>query len=147
MSIEENKATVRRVFEEVWNKGQVALIDELCAPDFIFHNPSAPDVHTREDVKRMIAQGLSAFPGIHITIEDMIAEGEQVVARLTYRATNTGEFVTLGMRFPPTGKQMMGPEIFIARFASGKVVEAWDQGDDLGAFQQLGLIPAPQAVG
>ncbi len=147
MSIEDNKATVRRVFEEVWNQGQVALIDELCAPDAIFHNPQAPDVHTREDVKRMITQGLSAFPDFHFTIEDMIAEGEQVVARLTYRATHTGEFVMPGMRFPATGKQMTGPEIFIARFAGGKIVEAWDQADDLGAFQQLGLIPMPQAVG
>ncbi len=147
MSIEGNKAALRRVFEEVWNQGKVALIDELFAPNFLYHAPEDPDVRTLEDYKRYITEHHSTFPDLHFTIEDIIAEGEQVVVRYTVHGTNTGDFVLPEMRIPATGKQGTVMGIYIARMASGKVVEVWEQMDTLGMFQQLGLIPVPEPVG
>ncbi len=147
MSTEDNKATVRHFVEEVLNQGKVALLDVLCAPNFILHEPTVSDVLTREDWKPYIIDHRSAFPNLHFTIEDMIAEGEQVAARYTLRGTNTADFVSSEMHLPATGKQITITGIFFVRFAGGRVVEIWDQGDDLGMYQQLGLIPEPQAVG
>ncbi len=147
MSTEDNKATVRRGFEEGLNQGKVAVIDELCAPNFIFHDPDWPDVHTLEDYKRWVIETRSAFPDIHFTIEDMIAEGELVVARFTWRGTNTREIVSSAMRMPAIGKKVMATGISIVRFAGGKAVENWHLADTLGLFQQLGLIPMPEPVG
>lgn len=147
MSTEDNKAAVHRVFEEVWNQGKVAVLDELCAPNFILHETGEPDDLTREDLKSYVTEHHSTFPDLHFTIEDVIAEGEHVVARYTVRGTNTGDFVSPEMRIPATGKQIAVTGIYIARFAGGRAVEAWDQMDTLGLYQQLGLIPVPQPVG
>jgi len=142
MSTEENKALVRRLIEEVWNQGNLAVFDELYAPDFIFHDPGLPLVRTREEDKQWIARILKAFSDFHITIEDLIAEGDQVVVRLTARGTNTGD---LGAQapHPATGKHVTITGNVIARIANGQFVEIWHQVDWLGLFQQLGLIPAP----
>ncbi len=146
MSTVDNKAAVRRVIEEGWNQGRVAVFDELCAPNYIHHDPDQPTVRTHEDYKRWVTEMRSAFPDFHLTIEDMIAEGEQTVTRWTFRGTNTGD-LTMPMHIPATGKQVAVTGITIARFAGGKVVEDWHQVDNLGLFQQLGLIPVPQPVG
>ncbi len=90
MSTEENKALVRRLIEEVMNQGHLAVFDELYAPDFLFHDPGLPQVRTREEDKQWIAGILHAFPDFHLTIDDLIAEGDQVVVRLRARGTNTG---------------------------------------------------------
>src|SRR5690242_7291110 len=81
MSTEENKATVRRLTEEGWNQGNLAVFDELNAPIFIYHDPGAPDVRTIEDYKRWVTENRSVFPDLHFTIEDLIAEGDQLVGR------------------------------------------------------------------
>lgn len=142
MSTEENKATMRRAIEEGWNQGNVAVFDELSAPNWIYHDPGNLDVRTLEDYKRFVSQTRSAFPDLHFTIEDLVAEGDKVVMRGTFRGTNTGDIVA-PMPIPATGKQVTMTGISIARFAGGKAVEVWTQGDNLGLFQQLGLIPAP----
>ncbi len=147
MSTVDNKAVVRRGFEEGWNQGHVALFDELLAPNFLYHDPIWPDVHTREDFKRYVTAVRSAYPDLHFTIEDLFAEGDKVVVRLTFRGTNTGEFVAPTRHRPATGKQVTMTAINIFRFAGGKVVESWTQADYLGLNQQLGLIPVPQPVG
>lgn len=141
MSTEENKATVRRFTEES-NQGNVAALDELCAPNWVYHDPSFPDVRTLADYKRFITETRSAFPDFHVTIEDVIAEGDKVVIRSTWRGTNSGDIVT-PMHIPATGKQVTVTGITIVRFAGGKGVEVWNQQDSLGVFQQLGLIPVP----
>ncbi len=146
MSIEENKATVRRAIEEGRNQGHVAVFDELNASNFINHDPGAPDVRTNEDYKRWVTESLSAFPNLQITIEDLVAEGDQVAMRWTFRGTNTGDLVT-PMPLPATGKQVTVLGITIVRLAGGKAVEVWSQGDTLGFLQQLGLIPAPGQAG
>jgi predicted ester cyclase len=142
MSTEDNKANVRRFTEEGVNQGNVAVFDELCASNWVYHDPSFPNVRTLEDYKRFITETHSAFPDFHVTIEDVIAEGDQVVLRSTWRGTNTGDIVT-PMPLYPTGKQVTVTGITIVRFAGGKGVEVWSQGDSLGLFQQLGLIPLP----
>ena len=142
MSTEDNKATVRRFTEEGWNQGNVAVFDELCAPNWVYHDPFVPDVRTLADYKPWVTESRSAFPDLHFTIEDLVAEGDQVVVRYTLRGTNTGDFVT-PMPLPATGKQVTATGISVVRFAGGKGVEVWNQTDSLGLFQQLGLIPTP----
>jgi steroid delta-isomerase-like uncharacterized protein len=142
MSTEENKATVRRSIEEGWNQGHVAVFDVLNAPNFIYHDPGAPDVLTTEDYKRWVTETRNAFPDLHFTMEDLIAEGDQVAVRWTFRGTHTGELVT-PMPLPATGKQVTGSGIAIGRFAGGKALEVWNQGDTMGFMQQLGVIPTP----
>jgi steroid delta-isomerase-like uncharacterized protein len=146
MSTEENKTTVRRAIEEVWNQGDVALADELYASNVHFQNPSLADVHTCEDFKRLVIAFRGAFPDFHMTIEDMIAEGDLVVTRYTFRGTNTADFV-MPMPLPATGKHVTTTGIVMGRLAGGKFVEILDMSDNLGLFQQLGLIPAPEPVG
>jgi predicted ester cyclase len=142
MSTEENKAIVRRAIEEGWNRGHVAVFDELNAPNFINHDPGAPGVRTKEDYKRWVTESLSAFPNFHMTIEDLIAEGDRVAMRWTFRGTNTGALVT-PMPLPATGKQVTGSGVTIIRLVGEKAVEVWSQGDTLGFLQQLGVIPVP----
>jgi steroid delta-isomerase-like uncharacterized protein len=126
------------------NQGKVAVFDELCAPDFIFHDPDRPDVTTLEDFKRMLTEGRSACPDFHLTIDDLIATDEKVVLRWTWRGTNTGDIVAPTMRIPATGRQVAVTGISIIRFAEKKEVEHWHLEDNVGLFVQLGLIPVPQ---
>ena len=146
MSTEENKALVRRLVEEVWNQGNLAIFDALYAPDFIFHDPGLPQVRTREEDKQWIAGILRAFPDFHITIEDLIAEGDQVVVRLTARGTNIGD-LRVPAPHPATGKHVTITGNIIVCVANGQFMEIWHQVDWLGLFQQLGLIPAPGQAG
>jgi steroid delta-isomerase-like uncharacterized protein len=141
MSTEDNKANDRRALEE-FNQGNVAAFFELFAPNFINHDPGAPWVRTLEDYKQWAIELRNAFPDCHLTIDDLIAEGDQVVVRWTFSGTNTGDMVT-PMPIPATGKQVTITGITIDRFAGGKLVETWQHGDTMGFMQQLGLAPAP----
>jgi steroid delta-isomerase-like uncharacterized protein len=138
MSIEDNKATTRRIFEEVLNKGNLALVDEIVSSDNVFHTPTGP-VHGLEGYKQFVNMYLSAFPDLKFTIEDEIAEGDKVVTRYTSRGTHRADLQGI----PPTGKQVTVTGIVIGRFANGKLVEGWLDFDALGMLQQLGVIPAP----
>ena len=140
MSTEDNKAIVRRWTEEGGNQGNLAVFDELSAPNWVYHDPSFPTVRTLADYKRWVTETRNAFPDNHITIEDMIAEGDKVVLRWTLRGTNTGEIVT-PMPLPATGRQVTISGITIVRIAGGKGVEVWSQMDMLGIMQQIGVIP------
>jgi steroid delta-isomerase-like uncharacterized protein len=137
MSVEQNKANNRRVFEEAFNQGKLAVIDEVCAPNYVLYDPTGP-VHTPEGFKQFISVYRTAFPDLHFTIEDEIAEGDKVVMRWTSRGTHRGEL----MGIPPTGKQSTVTGITIARAAAnGKFEEVWNNLDTLGMLQQLGVIP------
>lgn len=138
MSTEDDKTLMRRFIEEVFNKKNMAAIDEFIAPDHVDHTlpPFLPT--TPEGTKRAIAMFLTAFPDVHLTIDDMIAEGDKVVTRYTSRGAQKGTF----MGIPPTGKQMTVSSIIIARIADGKIVEEWGLDDQMGMLQQLGVIPA-----
>ena len=139
MSLEENKACVRQLYEKVFNRKNLAAIDDYFAADVIDHSlpPGVPG--GSEGVKLTIGMFVGAFPDMHLTVEDLIAEGDMVVARWTLRGTHQG--ASLGM--PPTGKQFAMPGVSIVRLSDGKSVEQWVVHDQLGMLQQLGLIPAP----
>ncbi len=143
MSVEENKVIELRFFEEVVNKGNLAVIDELVAPNFVQHDAPPGITADREGMKQFFAMHLSAFPDFHSTLEDMFAEGDKVVQRFTARGTHKGEF----MGIPPTDKQVTITGIAIHRITGGKIVEDWTNMDMLGAMQQLGVIPPPGQAG
>lgn len=138
MSVEENKTLIRRFYEEVFNKRNLAALDDFFAPDHVDHTlppglPVGP-----EGTKQAIATMLKGFPDLRVTIEDMIAEGDKVVIWFTTHGTQQG---TLG-GIPPTGKQVAVSTIEITRMAGGKIAEDWGLDDRLGMLRQLGLVPA-----
>jgi predicted ester cyclase len=144
MSTEENTARMRRIPEEVFNRGDLAVADELFAADYAEHFPLPPGFPTGvAGLKAFVAGLREALPDFRYTLEDEIAVGDKVVQRLTGRGTMRGAF--LGM--PPTGKQATWTEIHIARVAGGKLVEHWAAIDQLGMLQQLGVIPMPGQAG
>lgn len=140
MSTEENKTLVRRWFEET-DKGNDAIVDDLCAPDYVDHSPPLPGMGDgSEAVKRANAALRAAFPDTVHIIEDQVAEGDKVVTRLRGRATFTGEILGI----PPNGKVVEITGISIHRVAGGKLVEHWANADLLSFMQQLGALPAPE---
>ncbi|HXZ04940.1 MAG TPA: ester cyclase [Ktedonobacteraceae bacterium] len=138
MSTEENKSVANRWYEEVFNAGKLELIDELFAPDFVDHDPSNP-IPGLDGVRQLVTMYRTAFPDLHITVEDTITEDDKVVTRFIGRGTQNGPL----MNIPPTGKKVELTAIDILRFENGKMVEHWGNQDLLGMMQQLGVIPAP----
>jgi steroid delta-isomerase-like uncharacterized protein len=135
---EGNKVIVRRLFEEVWNKGHLQVTDELFAPTYTHHDSSTPDVgRGPESEKKRATLYRTAFPDIRLQIDDTIAEGETVTARWSCAGTHKGDLNGLA----PTGKHFTISGVTIARFANGKIVEGWVNWDALGLMQQLGVVP------
>ena len=139
MSTEANKASMRRFYDEVFNKKNRAAIDEFIDPNQVDHDAPPGTPGGLKGAKQTITMYLTAFPDLHFTVEDLIAEGDKVVARLTVRGTHQGIF----MGIPPTGKKATSTAIDINRIVGGKSVEHWLKMDSLGLLQQLGVIPAP----
>jgi len=138
MSTETNKATVRRMIEQVWNEHRLDLIEEFYSEDVILHSAGLPSISGLEPVREATAMALKAFPDQQLTIEGEIAEGDTVAARWTSRGTHKGEL----MGIPPTGKQFTHDGMTFYRLNNAKIVEAWFVADILGQMQQLGVIPA-----
>ena len=140
MSAEENKAIVRRLFDEVWNTGNVDKVEELYSPDFVAdYRPYAPLRTGLEGIKEMVRRAWTTFPDYHEELEELIAEGEKVVARFLITGTQQGQWGPI----PPTGKKLRFEEIVILRLVNGKVVEQRGLVDNLNALRQLGVMPAP----
>ena len=138
MSVEQNKAIVQRAYEEVWNQGNLDAADEFVAPEIIRHDPGTPDVTGGlEAHKQLVASIHAAFPDLHLTVEDMLAEGDKVAVRFTIRGTQKGEFAGI----PPTNKQVEITGLEIAHIVDGKCIEHWLNWDVMGFMQQLGAIP------
>ena len=142
MTTEENKAQVRRYYEEVLNGGQIALLQEIAILDYNEHDPIPGQANGLEGLKQRVGMLRSAFQP-RFTLEDMIAEGDKVVVRWTNRGTHVGEF----MGIPPTGKSFSIAGIDIHRLSNGKLAEHWHVVDLFGQMQQLGLLPQPAASG
>jgi steroid delta-isomerase-like uncharacterized protein len=135
---EQNKTIVRRLFDELWNKGNLPVADELIAPTYTHHDTSTPDVgRGPESEKKRVTLYRTAFADMRLTIEDLIAEGETVVARWTCRGAHKGDLNGIA----PTGKQIAISGVSVVRFAGGKMVEGWINWDALGMMQQLGVVP------
>lgn len=135
---EQNKQLVRRFYEEVENQGKLEVVDELFDPAFrdVYNTGRAVPVEGLEGVKRL-ATSLRESMDMHLTIEDLIAEGDKVVARLTSRSTHKTEI----MGVAPTGKQIEAQLVEIFRVANGKLVERWVFVDRLPMLRALGILP------
>jgi steroid delta-isomerase-like uncharacterized protein len=139
MSSEDNRALVRRFFDEVVNGGNIDLIDELLTDDFVEHEELPGVEPNRDGVKQFFRMFRSAFPDGSFTPEEMIAEGDTVAVRVTIRGTHQGEFVGV----PATGKPVEVAAIDFIHCKDGKMTEHWGVGDMLSLLQQLGAVPAP----
>jgi steroid delta-isomerase-like uncharacterized protein len=138
MTTDENKAVVRRFNEGVklfFQTGDLSMLDEICAPDFVHHGPGIPP--DLEGFKQMVPIFRSAFSDVEVAVEDLFAEGDRVVDRITVRGTHAGDF----MGIPPSGKRWEMQEIHIARIADGKIAERWTMVDMSGLLQQLSGMP------
>jgi len=139
MSVEQNKALFRRLVEEVFNKGNVSTIDEFLAPNFVEREVLPPGTPSgREGVKQLTMMFRTAFPDFNVSIDDMIAEGDKIVARTTWSGTQKGDF----MGIPSSGKRVSFDVIDIIRISEDKGVEHWGVMDSSALMQQLGVIPA-----
>ena len=136
MSIEENKAIVRRFWEEIINGRNLDLMDELFAVNYIEHGPGNQEWNT-EGLKQRLNMYFSTFPDVHATIDDLFAEGDRCATRWTVRGTHKGEM----MGIPPTGKQVIITGISIDYIVDGKLAEVWTLLDLEVIMQQLGAIP------
>jgi steroid delta-isomerase-like uncharacterized protein len=135
---EHNKAIVRRLFTELWNNGNLLVADELFAPNYAHYDPSTPDFGRGPDSeKKRAALYRTAFPDLHLTIEDVIAEGETVMTRWSCRGTHKGDLNGIA----PTGKHITITGLTVARVSNGKIVEGYVNWDALGLMQQLGVVP------
>ena len=145
MGTQENKAIARRFMDDVVNRGNLAVIDELTGPNFVEHSAPPGVPATIEGLKAFLTMFRAAFPDLHYTINDEIAEGDKVVQYVTAHGTMRGDFQ--GM--PASGKEASWTEIHITSFdANGKAVEHWGVVDQLGMMVQLGFAQAPgQPVG
>ena len=139
MSIEENKAVVRRFFEELLSTDNFSVADEILTSDFRFYFAGSPDPMDLQSYKEFLVMRRAAFPDRHFTVEEMVAEGDKVSARFTMRGTHEGEMRGIA----PTGKSVTMTGIDIIRLREGKMVEDRVEVDQLGMMQQLGVIPAP----
>jgi steroid delta-isomerase-like uncharacterized protein len=134
---EANKAIQRRAYEEMWSTGDVDLVDELYAENFVLYDPITPDVRGPEGYKAYFHQMRSAFPDLVFSVEDQIAEGDKVATRWKATATHGGEI----MGIPATGKKGVVQGITISRIVDGKIVEERTEMDALGMLRLIGAIP------
>ncbi len=135
---ENNKAIVRRLFEELWNQGNLSVADQLFTPNYTDHDSSSPDFgHGPESERKRVTLYRNAFPDLHLTIEDLIAEGDTVMARWSCHGTHKGDLNGIA----PTGKQFTISGVTVARLLNGKLAEAYVNWDALGLMQQLGVVP------
>ena len=143
MSAEDNKAIARRYWDEGWGTGNVAMVDEIFAPDNSFHPPHRTTaLRGTEPEKQGITRWRTAIPDLRGTIEDIFAEGDKVVVRWTLRGTHRGniEIASVGT-IPPTGKHVSIAGMDIYHFRGGKMVERWRYWNELQLLQQVGAVP------
>mgnify|MGYP000484972139 CR=1 FL=1 len=135
--LDANKALVRRFFEEVWSTGDTGRRDAFLAPRYRGHVAGSPETIDRDGWTTWFQGFRSAFPDARFTVEDLIAEGDRVAARLTMRGTHLGSLN--GM--PATGRSVVVTGMSIERIAQGRIVEGWNENDALGMLTQLGALP------
>jgi predicted ester cyclase len=135
-----NKASQRRVWEEVFNKGNLTILPELFAPNYVFHTPLPLEAKGPEGFKQMVVMVRTAMPDLHTTVDDIFAEGDKVATRFTLTGTFKGEM----MGISPTGKKVTVTGMLITRWVGGKEVEAWESPDTLAFYRQLGIPIPPQ---
>lgn len=138
MSAEENKAVVRRLVEEVWHQGNMAALNAIIADDYTLHGPNLPGgILDKQGYRQYVQEVRAAFPDVRYTIEALYADGDMVIWRYTTTGTHRGAY----MGIPATGKSGKITGIAILRVSGGQCHEVWDEWDNLGMLQQLGILP------
>jgi steroid delta-isomerase-like uncharacterized protein len=141
MSEEGNKALVRRIAADIWNQGNLEVVDEVMSADARYHGPHMPNgIGDRESWRQAIAMYRNAFPDSHVKFEELIGSRDTVVGRWTATGTHTGQLPGVAT----TGCHIAIEGITIYRFSDGKIVEAWEQLDMLGMWKQLGVVSLPE---
>lgn len=135
MPAQENKATIQRIFEQAWNRGDFAVADEAIGAG-VLHSPAASDVKGPDGFKQYVSGVRRAFSDLKITIQDQVAEGDKVATRWTVTGTHDGAF----MGIAPTGKKVSVAGMTIDSFSDGKLSESWNNWDALGLMRQIGAI-------
>ena len=133
---ERNKAAIHRFWEEIFNGRNLALVDSLFTPDYVYHGSAGQEVRGPHGLRQFLTMYLEAFPDLRAEIEDIFGEGDKVVSRATCRGTHKG--VLMGI--PPTGKQVEIAVICVNRFVGDRIAEDWELVDLLGMMQQLGVV-------
>ena len=140
MSIE-NKTLVQRWFSEVWNEGRADAIDEMLADDAVIHGLGA-NLQGPAEFKRFHSAYRNAYPDVTIDVDDLVAEGDMVAVRWSAIGTHRGD----GLGFPATGRRAQFTGMVFVRVKEGRLVEGWNNFDQLGMLQQLGIVSLPSAV-
>jgi steroid delta-isomerase-like uncharacterized protein len=135
---EDIKAKFRRVVEQAWNKGNLDTLDELHSPDYIEHNPPFPDVDGLDAFKQAVAGTHKTYPDFHLTIHELILEGDKLAARWMWTGTHSGQ--TQQLSIPATGKHLTVTGSHIFHLKEEKLIEGWQFADNLGILQQLGIV-------
>jgi len=144
MAAEDTKALARQFIEEGFNKGNLAVADALIAPTFANYDPGTPPLSAGpEGYKQLVTAYRTAYPDLHLNVDDLFTEGDKVAIRWTARGTHTGPLGDI----PATGKSAMMTGISVLIIAGGKVAAQYTNWDTLGMLQQLGVIPAPGQAG
>lgn len=138
---EDIKTKFLRIVDEAWNQGMLEKLDELHTADYVEHRPPFQDVVGLEAFKQTVAGAHITFPDFHITIEDMLHEEDKLAVRFSWTGTHSSSSQNYPM--PPTGKKLMVTGVHILHLKGDKLTEGWQFADNLGTFQQLGLIPKP----
>ena len=124
MSVEENKAMLLRIWDEIFNEGNVEKVDELYTSDFVYHGPGGYEITGREGLKKLVTMLHTSFTDLHFTVDDLIAEGDKVVSVWTMRGKYKGN------------KQVSNPGIIVSRIVDSKITEDWEIYDRLYLAQQ-----------
>jgi len=142
---EENSAASRRLYEEVFGRGNFEVADEILAADMISHGPGSPPLVGTEQIKLQAALLRGAFPDLTVTLEDQFAAGDRVCSRWSSTGTHTGDLAMPTGTLPATGCSIAFVEIRIDRYAGGRIVESWFIPDRFSLWRTLGLLPRPLA--
>lgn len=137
---ETNKEVVRQYMQEGVNRGNVSIADTMFTSDFQFHFPGVPVPMDRTGWAQLTQAFQTGFPDQDTKTNELLADGDKVAARFTFRGTQNGEF----QQIPPTGKAVTMSGMAFWRLADGKIAEHWVETDALGMLQQLGVVPMPQ---
>jgi steroid delta-isomerase-like uncharacterized protein len=132
------KEMAKRWYGEVMSEGKTEVIDELCAPDFVDHDPLPGTSADLAGLKEFVAQIRAAFPDMQVTVDDLIGEGDRLAVRSTMRGTHEGDF----MGIPGSGKKVEVSNYDFVRFENDQAAEHWGVIDSAALMEQLGMAPA-----
>jgi steroid delta-isomerase-like uncharacterized protein len=136
---DDNKTIVRQLYEEVWNKRRLELVDEIISPSHALHDANLFDSAIGpEAYKRQVTRFITAFPDLRFSVEDVFGEKEKLAVAWTISGTHKGEF----MGIPASGKRVSVDGITLNHIVNGKIMDSYISWDALGLMQQLGVVPA-----